>query len=78
MIDIIALDMDDTLLRSDGSISEQTLALLGRWREAGNHVVIATGRPPRAVGDALPPLLHDVPWICYNGAEIRRPPTSVR
>lgn len=71
MIRVIALDMDDTLLKSDGSISGHTLALLERWRQAGNHIVVATGRPPRAIGESLPPQLHDVPWICYNGAEIR-------
>lgn len=71
MISVIALDMDDTLLRSDGSISQRTLSLLEKWLLAGNRVVIATGRPPRAVVDALPPLLASVPCICYNGAEIR-------
>ena len=47
MIRVVALDLDDTLLRSDGTISDATLASLRRWMEIGNRVVIATGRPPR-------------------------------
>ena len=71
MVRVLALDMDDTLLRSDGTISDPTLDLLQRWRAAGNLVVIATGRPPRSIAGSLPEMLHDVPWIAYNGAEIR-------
>lgn len=69
---VLAVDLDDTLLRSDGTISPAALGTLIMWRQAGHHVVVATGRPPRAVGKALPPLLQDVPWICYNGAEVRQ------
>src|SRR5215203_5276807 len=67
---VLALDMDDTLLRSDGTISEHTLSALNQWGEAGNAIVIATGRPTRSVAYALPESLHSIPWITYNGAYI--------
>jgi hypothetical protein len=67
---VLALDLDDTLLRSDHQISPRTLDSLRRWRAMGGHVVIATGRPTRSVAAALPTDLHDVPWITYNGAEV--------
>lgn len=67
---IAAIDLDDTLLRKDGTISDYTLTTLQRWQETGNEVVIATGRPPRSIGHSLPEVLHTIPWICYNGAEI--------
>jgi Cof subfamily protein (haloacid dehalogenase superfamily) len=70
-IRLIALDLDDTLLRSDKTISQETLDLLARWRSLGHHIAIATGRPPRAVAESLPPAYWDVPWICYNGGEVR-------
>lgn len=70
-IKLLALDLDDTLLRSDGTISAETLATLLCWRSMGNHIVVATGRPPRAVAEVLPESLWDVPWICYNGAEVQ-------
>lgn len=71
MQQIAAIDLDDTLLRSDGTLSPQTLMLLEQWQATGRRVVIATGRPPRSIGRSLPAYLHTVPWICYNGAEIR-------
>jgi Cof subfamily protein (haloacid dehalogenase superfamily) len=67
---LLALDLDDTLLRSDATISDRTLRALSQWRVAGNAIVIATGRPTRRVGGVLPESLHSVPWITYNGAYI--------
>jgi Cof subfamily protein (haloacid dehalogenase superfamily) len=67
---VAAVDMDDTLLRSDGTISPYTLAVLHRWQEAGRRLVIATGRPQRTIHPSLPAALHHLPIICYNGAEI--------
>lgn len=67
---ILVLDLDDTLLRSDGTISERTLDSLNRWRDAGHAIIIATGRPTRSIAAVLPPDLHTVPWITYNGAYV--------
>ncbi len=67
-ISVIASDLDDTLLRKDGTISDATLALFRRWEEAGNRLLIATGRPPRSARSGLPPALAHLPLICYNGA----------
>lgn len=67
---LIALDLDDTLLRSDGTLSPRTLRALQQWSAAGHHLVIATGRPPRSIGGSLPEELHGIPWITYNGAEV--------
>lgn len=71
-IHVVVLDMDDTLLRSDGTLSARTEESLQRWRDQGGEVVIATGRPPRAVAGSLPASLHDAPFICYNGADARQ------
>ena len=67
---VAALDLDDTLLRSDGTISVRTLLALRHWLASGRRLVIATGRPRRTVQAVLPVELHEVPVICYNGAEI--------
>ncbi|MEZ4867463.1 MAG: HAD family hydrolase [Caldilineaceae bacterium] len=71
MAQIAAIDMDDTLLRTDGTISPRTVGSLQRWLRTGRRLVIATGRPPRSIGRSLPDELQRIPWICYNGAEIR-------
>lgn len=71
MTRVLALDLDGTLLRSDTTISAHTMELLRTWQERGNRLVIATGRPPRLTAEVLPDELQSLPWICYNGAEIR-------
>ncbi len=67
---VVALDLDDTLLRSDGAVSPRTLTTLQRWAAAGHRLVIATGRPPRSIAAALPDALLGLPRIAYNGAEV--------
>ncbi len=62
----LALDLDDTLVRSDQTISPRTLERLQAWADLGRHIVIATGRSPRATAE-IPPMLHAFPWVCYNG-----------
>ena len=67
---ILALDLDDTLLCTDKSVSAETLVWLARWLAAGHSCVVATGRPPRSVPLVLPELLFAAPRIVYNGAQI--------
>lgn len=67
---ILALDLDDTLLRTDKTIGERTLQALRHWLAAGHEIVVATGRPPRWVHDVLPPELHAAPRVVYNGAQV--------
>ncbi len=46
---MVATDLDGTLLRSDGTISERTRSLLVATEEAGTTVLFVTARPPRWV-----------------------------
>ena len=69
-IEVAAIDMDETLLGEDGKVSGSTSDVLQHWLRSGRRLVIATGRPTRIVGEALPKFLHTVPWISYNGAAI--------
>jgi Cof subfamily protein (haloacid dehalogenase superfamily) len=46
---VLALDLDDTLLREDLTISERTRRTLLRAQEAGTTVVLASGRPTGAM-----------------------------
>lgn len=45
---VIALDLDDTLLRSDKSISENTIKTLQKAQSQGFSIAIATGAILRA------------------------------
>ncbi len=67
---ILALDLDDTLLRTDKTIGERTVLALRRWLEAGHELIVATGRPPRWIDSVLPAELQSVPRIVYNGAQV--------
>jgi Cof subfamily protein (haloacid dehalogenase superfamily) len=64
---LIASDMDGTLLRSDDSVSDATVAELGRWRAEGVPFVLATGRPPRWMHGVRKVLGHGTA-VCCNGA----------
>ena len=44
---LIVLDLDGTLLRPDGTISEFTQKTIKDVQNKGHQVVIATGRPYR-------------------------------
>ncbi|MFC5381111.1 HAD family hydrolase [Aquipuribacter nitratireducens] len=47
---LIASDVDGTLVPRLGPMSDRTVAALATARDAGVHVVLATGRPPRWMG----------------------------
>jgi Cof subfamily protein (haloacid dehalogenase superfamily) len=64
---LIASDMDGTLLRSDDTVGEATVAELGRWRDDGVPVVLATGRPPRWM-HRIREVLGYGTAVCCNGA----------
>ncbi len=67
---ILALDLDDTLLRTDKTVSARSVDALRRWLAAGHEVFVATGRPPRWISDVLPSELLSAPRIAYNGAHV--------
>ncbi|AZS15687.1 HAD family hydrolase [Paenibacillus lutimineralis] len=67
----VVLDLDGTLLNSDKQVSDRNLSALLRCHRIGMKVIIATGRPPRAVKRFLPEELLGVSsFIYYNGAMI--------
>lgn len=65
---LVAIDLDGTLLRSDGTVSARTAAALGRVPRTGARFVFVTGRPPRSVLNTLRPLGYGGEVICANGA----------
>jgi hydroxymethylpyrimidine pyrophosphatase-like HAD family hydrolase len=51
VVRLLASDIDGTLLPRLGPISDRTVAALRAAEDAGVHVVLATGRPPRWMTD---------------------------
>jgi Cof subfamily protein (haloacid dehalogenase superfamily) len=70
MIDLIATDLDGTLLRSDGTVSERTRAALAAAEAAGLVVVFVTGRPPRWLDPIAESTGHLGVAVGANGAVI--------
>lgn len=65
---LIATDLDGTLVRTDGTVSERTVTALARAEEAGISFVMVTGRPPRWMHGIARELGHRGQAICANGA----------
>lgn len=71
-IKMIAIDLDDTLLRDDTTVSAYTIETIQRARQKGIHILIATGR---MYGTASPYgrmlKLGDIPMMLFGGSLIQ-------
>jgi hypothetical protein len=65
---VVATDLDGTVVRSDGTISERTREALAIARRAGALVIVVTGRPPRWLGGIAEAVGEAGLAICANGA----------
>ncbi len=75
----IAFDLDDTLLRSDGSISPFTVDVLCRAHEQGLLILPASGRTYGSMIKAVTPILGLAAClICCNGSEVRATDGALR
>jgi Cof subfamily protein (haloacid dehalogenase superfamily) len=75
---LIALDIDGTVLREDGSLGDATVTEIGRLRDLGHEIMLATGR---SVAMTLPVLdrlgISPQYVVCSNGAiTLRRESTA--
>ena len=71
-IQMVAIDCDETLLRSDNTVSEYTKGVLHRLQDKGIRITIATGRmyqTAKPVGMSLQ--LGNVPMILFSGGLIQ-------
>ena len=66
----MVFDLNRTLLRSDRTISPYTKSVLDRCREKGICSIIATARPPRAIGVYEKMICPDAS-VTMNGASLR-------
>lgn len=70
---MIVLDLDDTLLRDDHSISERTKKALMQAQQKGIKVVLASGRPTfgmKAIADELSLAQYGSFILSFNGGKI--------
>jgi Cof subfamily protein (haloacid dehalogenase superfamily) len=65
---MVATDLDGTLLRSDGTVSERSRAALRAAADAGLAVAFVTGRPPRWLDILAEPTGYTGVAVGANGA----------
>jgi len=65
---VVATDLDGTLLRSDGSISDRTRIAIADAEEAGVPTIFVTARPPRWLDELADVVGEHGVAICGNGA----------
>lgn len=76
--DLLAVDLDGTLIGPDGRISDENVEAIGRAREAGLEVVVCTGRAMvesaaqlERIGGRRPASGRaEAPMICVGGAMV--------
>ena len=78
-IKMVAIDCDETLVRSDNTVSEYTVNVLQRLQQKGIGITIATGRmyqTAKPIGTALQ--LGNVPMILFSGGLIQELETGYK
>ncbi|AFM19688.1 HAD-superfamily hydrolase, subfamily IIB [Mycolicibacterium chubuense NBB4] len=71
--ELIATDVDGTLLDDDEDVSPRTRAAIRAAVDAGTQFVLATGRPPRWITPVVEQLGFAPMAVCANGAVIYDP-----
>src|SRR5688572_22478349 len=66
--DALVIDLDGTLLRSDGTISQRNIDAIDAVRQAGMDVIIATGRSLAESREALETIGHAGVLIAAGGS----------
>ena len=72
---LIVSDMDGTLLKSDKTISQDTIEIVNQVRKQGIEFTIGTGRIYPVVTDTIEKMSITAPLILCNGAIIQDPIT---
>lgn len=67
---VVATDLDGTLLRPDGTVSDRTRHVLRRLDDTGVRVVFVTARPPRWLAEVAGLAASHGTAICMNGAAV--------
>ena len=70
MVRLAAIDLDGTLLRSDGTFSERTKAAVRNATTAGIEIVLVTARGPGTMRELAQELGVGGEAICSNGAVV--------
>lgn len=65
---LICTDLDGTLLRNDGTVSDENIEAIEYFKAQGGYFTFVTGRMPFFVSCALDKIKPNAPFGCVNGA----------
>lgn len=69
--DLFLSDFDGTLVRADGTVSEENKRAIAAYRAAGGRFIVCTGRMPAAILPRLAELgIEEGPVVAYQGATV--------
>ena len=68
---LVAVDLDDTLLAEDLSITDRVKEAVKAVRAAGVHITVSTGRMYRSAARIAGELGIEIPLITYQGALVK-------
>ena len=77
MYRLLAMDLDKTLLRTDGSIPDETVRRLRELRSEGVHLALCTGRV-RVSAEHYAEIIGGASVVSFNGSVIRTEDDTVR
>jgi len=77
VIRLVLSDVDGTLVRSDKSLSDRSIAAVQELHAAGIAFAVTSGRPPRGMSMLVEPLALESPIAAFNGGLIVEPDLSV-
>jgi Cof subfamily protein (haloacid dehalogenase superfamily) len=77
-VGLLVTDLDGTLLRSDGMISEYTAAVLNAAIDRGFAITYATARSYHSAKPVLADVRFCLPAVVFNGALVVRPSDGKR
>ena len=69
-VEVIATDLDRTLIWEDGVVRDRTWAAIERARAAGLRVIPVTGRMVQSMRRVIPLERLPEPAVCYQGAVV--------
>jgi Cof subfamily protein (haloacid dehalogenase superfamily) len=77
VIRLLLSDVDGTLVRSDKSLSPRSVDAVHALHDAGIHVAVTSGRPPRGMEMLVEPLDLRAPLAGFNGGLVVEPEMEV-
>ncbi len=76
-IRLVVTDVDGTLVTSDKTLTDASVAAVGRLHAAGIRFAVTSGRPPRGMQMLVGPLAIRDPIGGFNGGLVVRPDLTV-